>query len=549
MGTCKSLWEKEKLCTPEGRQRKIGGARCEIGRSGREKKKNTRTRTARTHVHTNGVGRGKQNSTDGTKLEKDFAICKQCFSKVRYTGNTTNMHSHLTRHHPELCEKAMVVVGSNPAQPAAPSVQRGGKRGIPLLMKTLEPRFDIPSRKHFAEKIIPALYDQTKATVKSALEMAERVGLTCDGWTSRATESYMTFTVHFINEDWEMKSYVLQTRAMHETHTGANIADVLKAAVDEWSLDPKKPVFVTDNASNMCVAVDLAGYKHKYFWSRSTEKKPESPRPSRHKLITDMPVRWNSAYEMVSRFLEQQPAVCAALLSPEVRKNVTDCALTESDISSAEEMVEALRPMLVATNIMCEEKNPTISVIAPLHAQLLRDTTTTEEDSPLVREIKRSINQDLSKRYQSEVEKDLLRMSSALDPRFKSLLFLSPEEVQETYTKLQSKAAALREDDPVPCGDVQGDFEEEEPQSSQTSTTKKRKSALVDLLGQTFKKTSYGTTSATSIAEKEINNIKILHLCLSLKILCCGGNLSSMCSLFSPTGSYAFVYSWDKCGS
>ncbi|XP_026117915.1 zinc finger BED domain-containing protein 1 [Carassius auratus] len=212
-----------------------------------------------------------------------------------------------------------------------------------------------------------------------------------------------------------------------------------------------------------------------------------------------MPVRWNSAYEMISRFLEQQPAVCAALLSPEVRKNVTDCALTENDISSAEEMVEAFRPMLVATNIMCEEKNPTISVVAPLHAQLLRDTTSTEEDSPLVREIKGAINQDLSKRYQSEVEKDLLRMSSALDPRFKSLLFLSPEEVQDTYAKLQSKAAALKEDDPVPCGDVQGDLEEEE-----TCTAKKRKSALVDLLGQTFKKTSYVSTSATSIAEKEI---------------------------------------------
>jgi len=178
---------------------------------------------------------------------------------------------------------------------------------------------------------------------------------------------------------------------------------------------------------------------------------------------------------------------------------VTDCALTENDISSAEEMVKALRPMLVATNIMCEEKNPTISVVAPLHSQLLRDTTSTEEDSPLVREIKGAINQDLSKRYQTEVEKDLLRMSSALDPRFKSLLFLSPEEVQDTYGKLVSKAAALKEDDPVPCGDVQGDSEEEE-----TCTAKKRKSALVDLLGQTFKKTSDVSTSATSIAEKEI---------------------------------------------
>ncbi|XDV21825.1 hypothetical protein PO909_026845 [Leuciscus waleckii] len=343
-------------------------------------------------------------------------------------------------------------------------------------VEILEPRFDIPSRKYFAEKIIPALYDQTRAKVESALESAEKVGLTCDWWTSRATESYITFTVHFINEDWEIKSYVLQTRAMHETHTGTHIADVLKAAVGEWNLDAKKPVVVTDNASNMRVAMDLTGYQHvrcfahvlnlasqralkiaavtkvlvkvrriSTFFHRSTTGAEALKRNQKllglplHKLITDMPVRWNSGLQ-------------------KVRKNVTDCALTENDISSAEEMVEALRPMLVETNIMCEEKNSTISVVAPLHAQLLRDTTSTEEDSPLVREIKGAINQDLSKRYQSEVEKDLLRMSSALDPRFKSLLFLSPEEVQDTYAKLQSKAAALKEDDPVPCGDVQGDL-------------------------------------------------------------------------------------------
>uniref|UniRef100_A0A8C2FJ66 HAT C-terminal dimerisation domain-containing protein n=1 Tax=Cyprinus carpio TaxID=7962 RepID=A0A8C2FJ66_CYPCA len=474
--------------------------------------------------------------------------------------------SHLTRHHPELCEKAVVGAGSKPTHPGvntlfqaklppcsarAKSITNGiavymckgirpysevEKEGFCFLMNILEPRFDIPSRKYFAEKMIPALYDQTSAKVESALESAERVGLTCDGWTSRATESYITVTVHFINEDWEIKSYVLQTRAMHETHTGTHIADVLKAAVGEWNLDAKKPVVVTDNASNMRVAMDVTGYQHvrgfahvlnlasqcvlkiaavtkvlvkvrriSTFFHRSTtgaealKRNQELHGLPLHKLITDMPVRWNSAYEMICRFLEQQPAVCAALLSPEVRKNVTDCALTENDISSAEEMVEAFRPMFVATNIMCEEKNPTISVVAPLHAQLLRDTTSTEEDSPLVREIKGAINQDLSKRYQSEVEKDLLRMSSALDPRFKSLLFLSPEEVQDTYAKLQSKAAALKEDDPVPCGDVQGDLEEEE-----TCTAKKRKSALVDLLGQTCKKTSYVSTSATSIAEKEI---------------------------------------------
>lgn len=180
---------------------------------------------------------------------------------------------------------------------------------------------------------------------------------------------------------------------------------------------------------------------------------------------------------------------------------MTDCTLTETDVSNAEEMVEALKPMLVATNIMCEEKCPTISIIAPLHAQLLRDTSSTTEDSPLVREIKAAINQDLSKRYQSVKEKELLYLSSALDPRFKSLLFMSPQEMQDTYSKLVLKATALKEDAEVP---LELPHTETENNEVTPPSPKKRKSALVNLLGQTFEKDATFFSASTSIAEREI---------------------------------------------
>lgn len=60
---------------------------------------------------------GFYSSADRAKLDKDYAICKNCFAKVRYMGNTTNLHSHITRHHPELGEKAVVGAGSTQTNP------------------------------------------------------------------------------------------------------------------------------------------------------------------------------------------------------------------------------------------------------------------------------------------------------------------------------------------------------------------------------------------------------------------------------------------------
>ena len=310
---------------------------------------------------------------------------------------------------------------------------------------------------------------------------AGRVAITCDAWTSIATVSYVTVTAHFINNDWQLVSLVLQTRAMYESHTGANVADLLKKVASEWHLNDNDLVLVTDNASNMVVAAQLGGFVHVKcfahtlnlacqralklpalskllakirrivsFFHRSTvgahqlEEKQKLLGLPCHKLITDVSTRWNSAYEMVDRFLEQQPAICAALLSPQVRKGEADlCTLTETDVSNAEDVVKALKPMKDATTLISEESSPTACLIAPLQAQLCQETISNIAESSIIREIKQAINEDLRKRYNSDLERSTLRSASALDPRFKGLPFLSNEDIEETFGRVVAEAASL----------------------------------------------------------------------------------------------------------
>lgn len=89
---------------------------------------------------------------------------------------------------------------------------------------------------------------KTKEDPSVRLLRAERVAITTDAWTSCATDSYVTITVHYVNSDWELESNVLQTRVFNESHTGKNIGALLKETCLEWNIADKDPALVTDNA-------------------------------------------------------------------------------------------------------------------------------------------------------------------------------------------------------------------------------------------------------------------------------------------------------------
>lgn len=211
------------------------------------------------------------------------------------------------------------------------------------------PGYELPSRKHVSSTLIPKLYEKTKAQVKQCLsnpDMVIKICFTVDLWTSRANESYIAITGHYITADFEMKSVLLACDHFSDRHTSANIQEFMVNTAAEWNLTGKINFVISDNAANVQRALQDLGWKHYgcyghtlnlivqnaltcvqetldkvktivRFFKKSTlasEKllkyqKNENEAAIPLKLKQDMPTRWNSTFHMINRFIEVQSAI------------------------------------------------------------------------------------------------------------------------------------------------------------------------------------------------------------------------------------------------
>lgn len=236
--------------------------------------------------------------------KQSVVICRQCNKNVPTNrGNTTNLFHHLKQWHKmeyEECLKLRPAEAQNdrhpqPVNTSTPkqsSLQASFSRSVPYetksdkwrtitkavsyhiakdmvpvaiveqvgfknLLKTMDPRYELPSRSYFSREALPQMYTEVRQTLADRLANVSHFALTSDMWSSRTCEPYMSVTVHYI-QDWEMKTACLQTSYFPQDHTGVNIAEALQEAIASWKLQEKRLVAITtDNGSNIVKAVEL----------------------------------------------------------------------------------------------------------------------------------------------------------------------------------------------------------------------------------------------------------------------------------------------------
>lgn len=168
-------------------------------------------------------------------------ICRHCQKTVlSKRSNTTNLFVHLQNHHPKVYAtlehaKKSKVVNQQTIDEAIDRTKMYEskslrvkqvneavvcflamdmqpfytveKSGFKQMVKSLDLKYSLPSRKYFSDTEIPRLYTETKERVViPAVQSADYFSVTTDLWTKH---SYLSFTLHFINTNWELKCFAL----------------------------------------------------------------------------------------------------------------------------------------------------------------------------------------------------------------------------------------------------------------------------------------------------------------------------------------------------
>ena len=80
------------------------------------------------------------------------------------------------------------------------------------MLRTFEPHYVLPDKKPINNHYMPEIHEKVKKRMTVAMQKGlTYFSLTTDAWTSRANHSYVTHTVHYIDQHWKLHSHVLDT--------------------------------------------------------------------------------------------------------------------------------------------------------------------------------------------------------------------------------------------------------------------------------------------------------------------------------------------------
>ena len=257
--------------------------------------------------------------------------------------------------------------------------------GFIRLLHTLEPRYNLPSRKYFSETIVPSMVASVHDGINIKLRNAKHFSFTTDIWsTNVSSDSLLSFTAHWITNDFQRLSAVLNVKLLEGSHTGAHLCEQYSEILKNWNIGKSQVHLVLrDNAKNMekglrdadlpnygCFAhslqlvvhdgvlkqrsvVDLLSlcrgivghFKRSSLAYGKLHQIQESLSLPQHRLKQDEPTRWNSSLYMLQSIVEQKMAIAAYGSENDIS------VLNQTQLDLANKVIKVLEPIEEITKV------------------------------------------------------------------------------------------------------------------------------------------------------------------------------------------------------
>nr|XP_060636684.1 E3 SUMO-protein ligase ZBED1-like [Anolis sagrei ordinatus] len=501
---------------------------------------------------------GFQGDAYGRILDKSKIICKLCGVRLSYSGNTTNLRQHLIYKH--RCEynqlvgtqtttldKRMVGMGEfGPSRTPIPGrttravadfivldlmpVEVVEGEGFGQMLGVLDPSYKPPNASSLAHTVLKDMYTQVKGKIWELVQVLPQCSLSLDIWCHSSNLTYLTLTVHYVDDCFEPRTWVLSSHPIPEEPSTESLVEALAEASKEWGVRDSTSYIVGGFRGTAmqeataalgwtalpCIGQALRAAMEAVLGQPAVQRALErlhrlaswavTGAGRSEKLWMQEPLlqthlsrflrdggKWHSAYAILQGLLEHSEPLAG--LGPD-----GEATLRPQDWAALQDTVKVLKPMAIATSTFTKDPFSSLSLVKPVLTSLLyKHLVASEWDSALALESKAAAQKELNQQFSNLDVNQALNLACALDPRFRGLDFLSHTDRVETLHLLKTESLCLAEASPGLTAGLP-----DATSSSPPAKLPKQDTGIEFLLGDLYSmRSAAGISSAHQQAEQE----------------------------------------------
>ena len=114
-----------------------------------------------------------------------------------------------------------------------------------------KPGIAIPSGNTIKRDIMECHREEEGRVGERLRNAGSKISVTLDCWTSPNTKAFLGITGHYIDDDWALRSLLLDFVPLPGEHTGENLCEAFVAACERFGILHKLLGVTTDNAANI----------------------------------------------------------------------------------------------------------------------------------------------------------------------------------------------------------------------------------------------------------------------------------------------------------